>query len=86
MFGSLEFGILNYIENKPPLPWRERVGVRGEDEMLTPTRTLPHQGGGEVLLFSWLEGDEPDIKNLSGICLPAGRQGIWLLEFTIALP
>jgi hypothetical protein len=40
-------------ENKPPLPWRERVGVRAEDRMVTPTRTLPRRGGGDLVVFSW---------------------------------
>jgi len=30
-----------------PLPWGERVRVRGNDVIITPTLILPHQGGGK---------------------------------------
>jgi len=39
----------NCSENNPdypPLPWRERAGVREKQAMSTPTFILPHQGGG----------------------------------------
>ena len=32
-----------------PLPWGERVRVRGNGLMVTPTLVLPHRGGGEFL-------------------------------------
>jgi len=34
-----------------PLPWRERVRVRGNNLIITPTLILPHQGGGVVFEF-----------------------------------
>jgi hypothetical protein len=51
----LEIGITQKI---PPLPWRERIEVRGKIEMFTPTHTLPRQGGGDIVVFSWLVGDK----------------------------
>jgi len=33
--------------NGLPLPWGERVRVRGNDLIITPTLILPHQGGGK---------------------------------------
>ena len=33
--------------------------VGGKSHLATPTLTLPRQGGGEFLLFSWFEGGAP---------------------------
>jgi hypothetical protein len=39
--------------------------VRGKQvQMFTPTRTLPHQGGGKLFLFLRFSGDEPAMQNL----------------------
>jgi len=38
-----------------PLPWGERVRVRGDTDLLTtPTLILPHQEGGKFFLRNWI--------------------------------
>jgi hypothetical protein len=54
-FGHLGIGIWDYVENNPnyqPSPLVGEGGGEGEYAMSTPTSILPHQGGGELLLFS----------------------------------
>ena len=44
---SREGIFIKKFQNSPPLPWRERVRVRGGDLIITATLILPHQGGGK---------------------------------------
>jgi hypothetical protein len=61
-FEILGFGITQKISLLSP--GGRGLGEGDKDKMLTPTRTLPHQGGGELLLFSWFVGDQSAMTNL----------------------
>ena len=50
-FWLFRIEIWNYVEHKPPLPWRERAGVRGEIKCSPPPTPSPVKGEGSAIIL-----------------------------------